>query len=735
MATIKEVAKLANVSLGTVSNVMNGKTQNEELIRRVEDAIKQLSYRPDATARSLKNTKTNMIGLILPDIIQKSYADFLMELEGLLRERGYSLSVRFSRNNRLIEKKSIESFLELRVDGIILYSVLEQKNNEMWREMKTPFLLVSRYDDGNFPWDNIVLNYREAFRQVMKTLRSNGSTNIGLVIDRDLLTGAGLGSIFQEYDQDAERIKIVDGSRERGFQAMFELCLSCPQLDGVIAGGREIGEGIKKALDMLKIDHVPIYVIKESSWIEDSGTYAGEISLSPKQTAMEVVNQIVDAIEKPQLHEAVTRYIPARFEQTLSVQVGILPAKEELRFAMYDCSSARSLEMLAMIYEKGSGKKIHFDMYPYRELEEMLYQRGENRDSYYDGFMMDITWLEGLIETGCVKNLDHLLKRPWEYLNGFVDGVIKDYGMYVESLYAIPFMSGAQLLFYQKDLFEDRLLQMRFKRKYNEKLQPPKTWSQFNAIAEFFTREYTPDSPVKYGASIPLGDNVYTAIEYLIRLWAYGGRVFSESGEVSINSTNAQQALKSLLLSYRYCSGRMLTSWNDIAEEFGQGNSAMVILYNSDVGHINNYTRSRIAGNIGYALIPGGTPVLGGWSLGLNRYGKHPEEAERFLLWACGEHNGIPLSLLGGSTLRREYYERPDLENLEPWKNIILESSRMSRKRIMPEILDESRLKNSIYTTIIPGEIMRVVRGESTEAEALRRMEEQIRELTAGAVR
>ena len=60
MATIKEVAKLAGVSIGTVSNVLNGKTSNAELIDRVESAMSQLSYRPDANARSLKNTKSKL---------------------------------------------------------------------------------------------------------------------------------------------------------------------------------------------------------------------------------------------------------------------------------------------------------------------------------------------------------------------------------------------------------------------------------------------------------------------------------------------------------------------------------------------------------------------------------------------------------------------------------------------------------------------------------------------------
>ncbi len=735
MSTIKDVAKLANVSLGTVSNVLNGKTQNEELIQRVESAMKQLSYSPDATARSLKNTKSNTIGIILPDVTQKFHTDFLMELERLFRGKGFGISIKFSRNNRLIERKSVESFWEMRIAGMILYSALAQKAREEWAQIHTPLLLVSRYDAASFPGDNIVLDYSCAFSQVVKMLRGRGMLQVALIIDRDLLEEAKLNRIFQESFPDPALIKIVDGSRERGFQAMFELCLSCSRIDSVIAGSPEIGEGVKKALDMLKMTRLPVYVIKESSWIDDTGTYAGEISLSPRLVAREAANRLLQAIENPQLHESITQYIPARFEQTLPIQVGIQPAEEELHFAMYDCSSAHSLEMMAMIYEKESGKQIHFDLYSYRELEELLYQQSTSRDSRYDGFMMDITWLEGLIESGCVQNLDHLAARFDSYLNGFIEGAVKDYGMYVESLYGIPFMSGAQILFYQRDLFENRTLQMRFRRKYNADLLPPETWSQFNTVAEFFTQAYTPDSPVKYGTSIPMSGNVYIAIEYLSRLWSCGGQIFNSLGQVCINSTNAMQALKSLLKSYQYSSRRNLNSWNEVADEFAQGNSAMVILYSSDAGDINNYTKSKTAGNIGYAPIPGGMPVLGGWSLGINRYSKHQEEAERFLLWACGKQNSIPLSLLGGSTLRQEYYERPDLENLEPWKQVVLDSHRMSRKRAMPEILDESRFKNSIYTKIIPEEILAVAEGQRSEAEAVQRMEERIKALIAGTYR
>lgn len=729
MATIKEVAKLANVSLGTVSNVLNGKTQNEELIQRVEAAMEQLSYRPDANARSLKNTRSGVIGVILPDVLQRDLADFLLELERLLREKGYHILVKFSRNNRLIEKQCIEAFLEQCVDGIILYSVQRRKPVTLLEKSNVPAVIISRSETEQFAGDKIIIDYSRAFTQAMEECAASDWERVGLILEKDLLQEEDLSGIYHRFYPENDLIKVVDGSQERGFQAFFQLYTADSNLDCVIAGSATIANGVKRAMDILEVPGIPVMVMKESSWMEDAGYFAAQLTVSPKVMAQKTAERLLEAVRRPHLHENMTTFLHADYDKIEPATTGIKKAEHDLRFAMYDCSSSRSLQMLSRIYEKESGRKIIFDLYPYGELEDLLYQKSGEKDSYYDGFMMDITWLEGLIESGGVKNLDALWADHRGYFDGFIDGVVKEYGMYVESLYAIPFMSGALLLFYQKDLFENRALQMRFKRKYKEDLLPPQTWAQFNLIAEFFTKEYNPQSPVMYGASLPRGENVYTALSFLCHLWSYGSRVFDENGEVSINESNAAAALRNLVLSYKYTSGKQLCSWNEVADEFARGNSAMVLLYDSDAGDINNYTKSKVAGNLGYSQIPGGAPVLGGWSLGLNRYGTHQEDAQNFLLWACGSQNGIPLSLLGGSTLRKEYYRRADLENLEPWKCLILKCYEQSKKRFMPEILDESRWKNNIYTSLIPKEIERVLKGEISEQEALRNMETNIRRL------
>src|SRR5258708_30625058 len=69
MPNMKQIAKMANVSLGTVSHVLNGSARvREPLKRRVLEAVESLGYQPSQLARGLRRDKTNMVGMIIPDL-------------------------------------------------------------------------------------------------------------------------------------------------------------------------------------------------------------------------------------------------------------------------------------------------------------------------------------------------------------------------------------------------------------------------------------------------------------------------------------------------------------------------------------------------------------------------------------------------------------------------------------------------------------------------------------------
>src|SRR5246127_1703483 len=92
MPTIKEVADLAGVSVGTVSHVITGSVPVSELLRvKVEAAIRELDYHPNHVARSLKTSKTRTLGIIVPDMTIPFFPQVIRGAETAARVRGYSI--------------------------------------------------------------------------------------------------------------------------------------------------------------------------------------------------------------------------------------------------------------------------------------------------------------------------------------------------------------------------------------------------------------------------------------------------------------------------------------------------------------------------------------------------------------------------------------------------------------------------------------------------------------------
>src|SRR3984885_7833214 len=119
--TQKELAKLAGVSSGTVSNVINGVAEVSERSRRkVLNAIKELNYQPNLIARSLRTNRTHTLGIIIPDITIPFFARVIRGAELAAQEAGYYLSVLDSESNHSRETAMTEILRSQRVEGLLL---------------------------------------------------------------------------------------------------------------------------------------------------------------------------------------------------------------------------------------------------------------------------------------------------------------------------------------------------------------------------------------------------------------------------------------------------------------------------------------------------------------------------------------------------------------------------------------------------------------------------------------
>jgi LacI family transcriptional regulator len=119
-ATIKQVARLAGVSVATVSRVLNDKGPvREETRRRIREVMETLRYVPHGAARSLTTNQTDTLGILLPDIYGEFFSELIRGIDAAARRHGYHILVSGAHNDRE-EITAVLRALRGRVDGLIL---------------------------------------------------------------------------------------------------------------------------------------------------------------------------------------------------------------------------------------------------------------------------------------------------------------------------------------------------------------------------------------------------------------------------------------------------------------------------------------------------------------------------------------------------------------------------------------------------------------------------------------
>jgi len=120
-STIQDVARLANVSVATVSAVINGTVAvSETRTKWVRDAMLALDYHPDQVARSLKTGKTHALGMVIPDVTNPFYPEVIRGVEEAAENAGYSLLFCNSNEDPEQERRGLQSLISRRVDGALI---------------------------------------------------------------------------------------------------------------------------------------------------------------------------------------------------------------------------------------------------------------------------------------------------------------------------------------------------------------------------------------------------------------------------------------------------------------------------------------------------------------------------------------------------------------------------------------------------------------------------------------
>src|SRR5262249_7687046 len=171
MANIYDVARTAEVSVATVSAVVNGTAYvSPRLKGRVESAIKALRYQPNHLARGLATQQSRTLGMIVPDIANPFFPEVVRGAEDAAYAAGYTLLIASSDNDPVKEELYLRQFLSKRVDGVILPKAPGRLSLDLPRAFApaiVPIVLLARTTPG-LPADVVEMDDKgAAFEGVM----------------------------------------------------------------------------------------------------------------------------------------------------------------------------------------------------------------------------------------------------------------------------------------------------------------------------------------------------------------------------------------------------------------------------------------------------------------------------------------------------------------------------------------------------------------------------------------
>ncbi|MFY0545852.1 LacI family DNA-binding transcriptional regulator [Brevibacillus sp. H7] len=317
MSTIRDVAKLAGVSVATVSRVLNKNGYvNKETEQKVTRAIEQLGYQPNAVARGLAGKRTGTIALILPDIANPFFPEIARAVEDVAHRHGYTVILCNSDDQGHKEQSYIEVLKKKYIDGIIFASnTLGEEDVQKMQRNKIPLVVIDRAPNRQLCSVIRSRNYEGAKLAVQHLLDAGCKKIAHIYGPQEFVTAkerlAGYEESVMHFPWFSPSLMVpgyfrVDG----GLNAVKELLAKHPDVDGIFAGNDLMAIGALKGLHQLGVrvphdvaligfDGISLTEITEP----ELSTVAQPIYEMGSLAAKVLIEKIETGLEEIQLHE------------------------------------------------------------------------------------------------------------------------------------------------------------------------------------------------------------------------------------------------------------------------------------------------------------------------------------------------------------------------------------------------------------------------------------------------
>lgn len=242
MATIKDVAKLAGVSMATVSKYINGGNVRPENLDAIRSAIETLDYRVNPFARSLKTQRSRSVGILLPEITAPFFGTVVASLDRTFREHGYHTLLSCYSSSHGLERDNLRYLISNGIDGLIYApeDLTAEEFYELTANCSIPTVQMDRVIQG-VDSDSVLVNNADSVYEAVSRLIAQGHRRIAIV--------TGLKSVYSAKERLVGYLRALS---DYGIRYDDEL---------VISGRYQFGTAYKACEKLLSLREPPTAIV------------------------------------------------------------------------------------------------------------------------------------------------------------------------------------------------------------------------------------------------------------------------------------------------------------------------------------------------------------------------------------------------------------------------------------------------------------------------------------------
>lgn len=724
MITVKDIAKLANVSQGTVSNVLNHRGNvSAEKVQRVMAAAKELGYVANAQAKQLRKDVplSAHIAIILPNVDENRYTLFFNGIKLLLEEHGYTPLLFVTGDSPYKEEQIAKHVAEMRVSGIITVTSSVSHSDIYQDARNSGAEIVYAFREVPCTHNFVGFDFVSIGREIGSYILEKGFYRIGVISDpeyypenRDFISG------LRETVQSAAlpcRVQVKTADWLNISTSPFNFFEGTQQSpDIIVLTNSFFLPKVQLAFSVAAAAPCPpiISLSMDSISVETPGIT--RFTLDYMQAGMQAAQLLITNLGSKKAAdkcEAKCRILTASGFRPQLVSIGHTHQKTRLRVLISRSQSSKALQHITPEFVRKTGIDVEFvELLPYELYPETLRAA---KNGGFDLVRNNMSALPLFSEDIFYTFNDDEFRQ---ITAGMLPRIVEDFSYIHGQPQGIPFDIGTDMLVYRKDLFEDPLLQRMYFEQNGETLAVPSAFDQCERISRFFNRAFNPNSPVQAGSGMNWDSPTELSSSFFLRYINNMPARILKRGETPVDEKAVLQSLCNMYACGRYALPVREKRWvGATLDDFIHGQTAFELIFLNYASNISHLQKNIYGGQIGYTAVPGGSSYITGGSFSIFRDSPNIEATKEFIRWVSSYAQAELITLYGGLSPYAEVYHNSEILMQYPWYSHLLENLNSAYGRELWEVFD-------VYRSSLPPHslLQSIVQGQRTPEDVLPQM-------------